>query len=112
MTRPTSRVVVRGRDWAQIVWVSVRTTAGANSSKTVDRLITRYPNSFPFSGWLLDSVIVEACGRNSGVECQLPKLDVTGSNPVARSDVRHEEGDPQRRLVPFFLLRGNAPRDF
>ena len=24
-------------------------------------------------------------GRNSGVECQLPKLDVTGSNPVARS---------------------------
>src|ERR1043166_1771649 len=26
------------------------------------------------------------CGRNSGVECQLPKLDVTGSNPVARSE--------------------------
>src|SRR5713101_7349089 len=25
------------------------------------------------------------CGRNSGVECQLPKLDVAGSNPVARS---------------------------
>lgn len=24
-------------------------------------------------------------GRNSAVECQLPKLDVTGSNPVARS---------------------------
>ena len=25
-----------------------------------------------------------ARGRNSGVECQLPKLDVAGSNPVAR----------------------------
>ena len=26
----------------------------------------------------------ELCGRNSAVECQLPKLDVAGSNPVAR----------------------------
>jgi hypothetical protein len=25
------------------------------------------------------------CGRNSVVECQLPKLKVAGSNPVARS---------------------------
>ena len=25
-----------------------------------------------------------ARGRNSAVECQLPKLDVAGSNPVAR----------------------------
>src|SRR5690348_12396641 len=25
------------------------------------------------------------CGRNSVVECQLPKLDVRGSNPLARS---------------------------
>lgn len=25
------------------------------------------------------------CGRNSVVECQLPKLDVAGSSPVARS---------------------------
>jgi hypothetical protein len=24
------------------------------------------------------------CGRNSVVECQLPKLDVVGSNPIAR----------------------------
>ena len=24
------------------------------------------------------------CGCNSVVECKLPKLDVTGSNPVAR----------------------------
>jgi hypothetical protein len=28
------------------------------------------------------------CGRNSAVECQLPKLDVAGSNPVARSPLR------------------------
>ena len=26
-------------------------------------------------------------GRNSAVECQLPKLDVTGSIPVARSKI-------------------------
>jgi hypothetical protein len=26
-------------------------------------------------------------GSNSGVECQLPKLDVAGSNPVSRSSV-------------------------
>ncbi len=25
------------------------------------------------------------CGRNSAVECQLPKLDVVGSSPIARS---------------------------
>ena len=30
-------------------------------------------------------LIASSCGRNSGVECQLPKLDVAGSNPVARS---------------------------
>ena len=29
----------------------------------------------------IDNVI---CGRNSVVECQLPKLDVGGSNPLAR----------------------------
>ena len=26
-------------------------------------------------------------GRNSGVECQLPKLNVVGSNPIARSNL-------------------------
>jgi hypothetical protein len=26
-------------------------------------------------------------GRNSAVECQLPKLDVVGSSPIARSKV-------------------------
>ncbi len=29
--------------------------------------------------------ITVICGRNSAVECQLPKLKVAGSNPVARS---------------------------
>ena len=28
--------------------------------------------------------IARTCGRNSVVECQLPKLDVEGSNPFAR----------------------------
>src|SRR5262245_27063051 len=30
------------------------------------------------------ATIRRQCGRNSAVECQLPKLDVAGSNPVAR----------------------------
>src|SRR6185437_9299939 len=47
--------------------------------------------------------IPETCGRNSGVECQLPKLDVTGSNPVARSE-KDTTGD-QPPLVPFLLFR-------
>jgi hypothetical protein len=29
-------------------------------------------------------------GRNSAVECQLPKLDVAGSIPVARSKIKPE----------------------
>ena len=32
-------------------------------------------------------ISVFLCGRNSVVECQLPKLDVEGSNPFARSYV-------------------------
>ena len=37
---------------------------------------------------LLDSIFVmidPLSGRNSGVECLLPKQDVVGSNPIARS---------------------------
>ena len=29
-------------------------------------------------------MIVAYCGRNSVVECQLPKLNVVGSSPIAR----------------------------
>jgi hypothetical protein len=29
-------------------------------------------------------MIVSYCGRNSVVECQLPKLNVVGSSPIAR----------------------------
>jgi hypothetical protein len=30
-------------------------------------------------------LVLEKSGRNSAVECQLPKLDVVGSIPIARS---------------------------
>jgi hypothetical protein len=40
--------------------------------------------AFPAS--LLDNFAPES-GRNSVVECQLPKLDVAGSTPVARSKI-------------------------
>ncbi len=34
--------------------------------------------------------VVEEGGSNSVVECQLPKLDVAGSNPVSRSNPFNE----------------------
>ena len=59
---------------------------------------TKYGASpFPVSGGLaapiniqgyLGSIMVQShtlSGRNSGVECLLPKQDVVGSNPIARS---------------------------
>jgi hypothetical protein len=38
-------------------------------------------------------------GRNSAVECQLPKLDVTGSIPVARSNFFHVQIVPAVPVV-------------
>jgi hypothetical protein len=35
--------------------------------------------------FLLNNITTLVSGRNSVVECQLPKLDVAGSSPVARS---------------------------
>ena len=42
-----------------------------------------------------------ACGNNSAVECQLPKLDVAGSNPVSRS--RYIQGFRVFAREPFFF---------
>src|SRR5665213_2081239 len=39
----------------------------------------------PRFGWLF-RLMLHQCGRNSVVECQLPKLDVVGSSPIARSN--------------------------
>ncbi len=49
-----------------------------NTGKIFDQ---RY-NYRRFAGW--QRGIARICGRNSVVECQLPKLDVEGSNPFAR----------------------------
>jgi hypothetical protein len=35
--------------------------------------------------YILTATYLSLSGRNSVVECQLPKLDVAGSTPVARS---------------------------
>jgi hypothetical protein len=52
-------------------------------------------------------------GRNSAVECQLPKLDVTGSIPVARSIFFTQtfsvvqadfSGPPEWKVQAFLLL--------
>ena len=44
---------------------------------------------------------VNKCGHNSGVECNLAKVDVVGSNPIARSRIyqKREIG----RLSLFFI---------
>src|SRR4051794_40178520 len=43
-------------------------------------------NSASLTPLTLLLTLPEIRGRNSVVECQLPKLDVAGSSPVARSD--------------------------
>jgi hypothetical protein len=43
------------------------------------------------------------CGRNSAVECQLPKLDVVGSSPIARSNKMR---GLRKFSSPFFLFYG------
>ena len=65
-------------------------------------------------------------GRNSVVECQLPKLDVAGSTPVARSKIlfnslllnaiflsfgRKAEKCPRRAQAESDIEAGDAPRN-
>jgi hypothetical protein len=47
--------------------------------------------------------MVEECGCNSVVECQLPKLNVAGSSPVTRFQSRVEKS-PAISLRPFSYL--------
>jgi hypothetical protein len=42
-------------------------------------------------------------GRNSAVECQLPKLDVAGSSPVARSNYLFPVFIQSPENIIFFL---------
>ena len=48
----------------------------------------------------------QGSGSNSGVECQLPKLDVAGSNPVSRS---RSKAPAPKILIPTHSLLG-TPR--
>jgi hypothetical protein len=65
-------------------------------------------------------------GRNSVVECQLPKLDVAGSTPVARSKILFNslllnaiflsfepkaDKCPKRAQAESDIEAGDAPRD-
>ena len=55
-------------------------------------------------------IVVGFCGRNSAVECQLPKLKVVGSNPIARCGVTILIMNICAVPVVFFCFRllGNA----
>lgn len=44
-------------------------------------------------------------GRNSEVECKLPKLDVVGSIPIARSHAR-EPQHHNRTMIWYWLYNG------
>ena len=46
---------------------------------------------------------LESCGCNSAVECQLPKLNVAGSNPVTRLKIIEERSSS--RLDELHNLR-------
>jgi hypothetical protein len=52
------------------------------------------------------SSTVPLSGRNSAVECQLPKLDVTGSIPVARSKILSWN---QKRLKAMAVAFSSKP---
>lgn len=41
-------------------------------------------------------------GRNSAVECQLPKLDVVGSSPIARSNKNN--GLREKHVAHFYFF--------
>ncbi len=43
----------------------------------------------------------ETCGRNSVVECQLPKLNVVGSSPIARFQKSTLETIAQQKTVLY-----------
>jgi hypothetical protein len=51
-----------------------------------------------------NSAAASLSGRNSAVECQLPKLDVTGSIPVARSKnfSIHDRSDGPGQFAPGY----------
>ena len=50
-------------------------------------------------------------GRNSVAECQLPKLKVVGSNPIARSIlIRRKEKGPRSLQGPFFVAAAWSAR--
>ena len=46
------------------------------------------------------------CGRNSVVECLLPKQKVVGSNPIARS-IRHNTSHLIRKVSPGGVTRAH-----
>jgi hypothetical protein len=50
-------------------------------------------------------------GRNSAVECQLPKLDVTGSIPVARSKPFTIQTVPERKSTVFLTGKSKVSLD-
>jgi hypothetical protein len=69
--------------------VHARTRALAHPwTRSLANTLTRSPEALTWRRQLLTVSAAcrrSSCGRNSAVECQLPKLDVAGSTPVARS---------------------------
>ncbi len=49
----------------------------------------------------LSAYLTSVCGRNSAVECQLPKLDVEGSSPFARFFVRCPAQADEKGILIF-----------
>ena len=57
----------------------------SDASRFIRSQQSQYKNTLT-KYFLLNNITTLMSGRNSVVECQLPKLDVAGSSPVARSN--------------------------
>ena len=69
--------------------------------ETADRSLDDGP-FLPKSRWLWyirRSRVLDECGNNSVVECDLAKVEVAGSNPVSRSNLRSHQSLGELRLA-------------
>ena len=83
-----------------------RTAIGARMLQTVCFVKAKYRSGGACSGWCERLTYLHFAGVIQLVECQLPKLDVAGSSPVARSrEVLDLEKfwSPESERVPAIL---------
>src|ERR1700752_3837032 len=95
---PRGCVIVATRPYERKASEPVHAAAPQRSSVPMKSVVSVAPFTFDLTRYGRKPIVVGIqpdqifrqynwSGSNSGVECQLPKLDVAGSNPVSRSTV-------------------------